>query len=723
MPDRFQLDAVCEEQRARLLDCVVWIFFDFISLYQYCQDSDQRKLFNLALGNMHVLYAHELIEVQIIEVLTPKSVRGLYTSRRLIPVYWEKKKKGKSKKGNGEFRRVPVKYLKLNATPYEERGWCQAEKQWASHRASLKGDSVPLPPEMFRKQMGQLKFTHRSDSDKVLELQQKYFYEKAACTTQLLVERLNPEKLAVLLAALPFYTGLKEVMVKASPAQAWKVALAVVMSGACELLIECRSLLDEDAIGLAADLSKACCAHIQRVQLNCDFVGETGRDALQQAMKQHDATFVIQALDLGRNSVGQEVEDVPPEQDCAALHILVSKRKQLAKWPATARHPHLVARHAGSPNAFGNATKCPLTIRCLAGPAFELDVNALETGLDVGRRVAERTGRPAECLRLTSGGRIIDHRHPLLQQVQDQEVTYVVVSGSPHRAAADGDVATLLCLYDYGEETRKSLADKDIHGWVPAQWAAKNGRVQVLQLLYDLDETTRESLTAPKCYSLAQLAARSGHVGVLQLLFDLDEDTRKSLTVSDPDGWAPAHWAAQNGQVGVLQLLYDLDDETRASLTYRDRWCWMPACLAAENGHVAVLQLFYELDGEIRKSLTLQLRKNKANTDICLWTPAHLAAQNGHAGVLQLLYDVGFRKSLAQKTVEGWDPALLALNEGHVGVLQLLQNLAGRYPSRSEFPQLFKSFYFRGDGPPGQYLTDREPFPGEVMGWPICPVW
>ena len=73
---RFQLDAIVEEFRPRLLDFVVWIFYDFVSLHQYIRNEDQERLFRRALRNMFVMYSHDAVEVHRTEMLTPENVRA-----------------------------------------------------------------------------------------------------------------------------------------------------------------------------------------------------------------------------------------------------------------------------------------------------------------------------------------------------------------------------------------------------------------------------------------------------------------------------------------------------------------------------------------------------------------------------------------------------------------------------------------------------------------------
>ena len=73
----------------------------------------------------------------------------------------------------------------------------------------------------------------------------------------------------------------------------------------------------------------------------------------------------------------------------------------------------------------GRGSMWPLTIHNAAGATFELHVDDVETGQDVRRRVAGSVGLSAASIALTSGGRVLDLHQPLLQQIQNQELTYV----------------------------------------------------------------------------------------------------------------------------------------------------------------------------------------------------------------------------------------------------------------------------------------------------------
>ena len=67
-----------------------------------------------------------------------------------------------------------------------------------------------------------------------------------------------------------------------------------------------------------------------------------------------------------------------------------------------------------------------VSVHCLAGSSFELEVNFAETGWEVAERIAAGVGHPAGLLVLTSGGCVIDQGQLLLHQVQHDEIWYLV---------------------------------------------------------------------------------------------------------------------------------------------------------------------------------------------------------------------------------------------------------------------------------------------------------
>lgn len=234
-PWGFQLHSITQIERSTSSNQVVWLFYDYTSLYQYGERTElQEHLFRQALDHMHTLYAHEAVKVHILDELTPAT----WKHQGSIQAY--------SERGRAVLA-MSIDQLKLNTTPYMLRGWCQAEMQWASLRISLER-SFPLPPELFRKRVDELglQFTHQDDKELVMKLQQKVFEEKVLSTRQLEVAgNLNEEALEVLCAALPFYKELDEIVVNGNRLSG-SAAVAVVRTQAKFLQMESCGLKDED---------------------------------------------------------------------------------------------------------------------------------------------------------------------------------------------------------------------------------------------------------------------------------------------------------------------------------------------------------------------------------------------------------------------------------------------------------------------------------------------
>ena len=70
--------------------------------------------------------------------------------------------------------------------------------------------------------------------------------------------------------------------------------------------------------------------------------------------------------------------------------------------------------------------KRTVSVYCLAGSSFELEVDSAQTGWEAAERIARRVVQPAGLLVLTSGGCLIDQRQLLLHQLQHDEIWYVV---------------------------------------------------------------------------------------------------------------------------------------------------------------------------------------------------------------------------------------------------------------------------------------------------------
>eukprot|EP00439_Symbiodinium_sp_Y106_P008193 s1649_g1.t1 len=93
---------------------------------------------------------------------------------------------------------------------------------------------------------------------------------------------------------------------------------------------------------------------------------------------------------------------------------------------AMADHIHPKASAPQPAEAVPERAKRTVSVRCLAGSSFELEVGSAETGREVAERIAAAVGRPAGLLVLTSSGCVIDQCQLLLHQVQHDEIWYVV---------------------------------------------------------------------------------------------------------------------------------------------------------------------------------------------------------------------------------------------------------------------------------------------------------
>ena len=162
-PYNFQLEQIVE--RFQHLNGSVWIFFDFVSLYQYPRlNVYQEESFHKAMDGMHILYSHDWMHVEILDELTPTARKNDMKARGHCTQIFNK--------GSGKVESIPVRNLKENVTPFGQRGWCNSESEWSSLR-DIVDQRVPTPPELFGKRLDKLVFTHRSDSETVARLHDK----------------------------------------------------------------------------------------------------------------------------------------------------------------------------------------------------------------------------------------------------------------------------------------------------------------------------------------------------------------------------------------------------------------------------------------------------------------------------------------------------------------------------------------------------------------------
>lgn len=198
----------------------IWVFVDYTSLYQYLRKPEEDRSFKLAMRNMHCMYAHECTITFRIEKLTPEDVfEKAIRDSETVTIF---------DATSNTVKPVLIENLIRNTTSYDERGWCIAEIEWSSDRAStgqhqvidIVGNTrdalalkarVPTAPEDFGMNMKMAKFTHRSDEVQVISLQEKIFLEKVTRNETLSLEGLPRNELRALAQALPFFEVLQAI--------------------------------------------------------------------------------------------------------------------------------------------------------------------------------------------------------------------------------------------------------------------------------------------------------------------------------------------------------------------------------------------------------------------------------------------------------------------------------------------------------------------------------
>eukprot|EP00434_Breviolum_minutum_P043554 symbB.v1.2.038832.t1/scaffold6196.1/size20165/2 len=206
---------------AEVVDVNSWYFYDYMSLYQFKRNlASQEKSFRRAMANMHVLYAHEHSSTARIETLAPLDEMHVDAT---VLVYHAP---------SDEVKPVPVADLIANRLAYRDRGWCIAELCWSSTRSfgssskeidetgpgtvDMTGQA-PMPPDVFIPRFKEkLQFTHRSDIDAVLKLQEKVFHEKAGKNEVLILTNLSRAEAEVAIKALPHYRVLRRLEITRS---------------------------------------------------------------------------------------------------------------------------------------------------------------------------------------------------------------------------------------------------------------------------------------------------------------------------------------------------------------------------------------------------------------------------------------------------------------------------------------------------------------------------
>ncbi|CAE7254094.1 NLRC3 [Symbiodinium natans] len=213
---QLQIISDCTRLYAEAYDAPVWLFLDQVSLFQFKRTEDQDKSFRLGMGHMHLLYCHEhTMTLRVHSISSNQEWEQREAEGHVVDIY---------DADSGVVRAVPLNKLTRNQNEYLARGWCQAEYEWSSTRAHSAGNQrvdvsqdekadlkgkVPMVPVEFRKRLDELKFTHRSDSDAVCQLQEKVFFEKVTTCKDLKLEFLDQDACHALAECLPYYESLE----------------------------------------------------------------------------------------------------------------------------------------------------------------------------------------------------------------------------------------------------------------------------------------------------------------------------------------------------------------------------------------------------------------------------------------------------------------------------------------------------------------------------------
>ncbi|CAE7280273.1 NLRC3 [Symbiodinium natans] len=322
----------CGHQLAHIANCTslyhaahgvpIWLFVDYVSLYQYRRTPHQDESFKAAMANMHVFYTHEASYTLRIETLTPETLWEQHLDA-LIHVYHEP---------SGCVQPIPLRSLTRNPTKYRLRGWCQAEIEWSSCRsktfrnqqidlscaegagAAMLGrealtGKVPMPPQVFRQSMTNLKFTHRSDLEAVLQLQAKVYQEKISGCETAIFEHLAAAEVSVLAKALPDYRclrSLKLLRFECGEQEAAELAEAIQRSTSLEALELSTSTTQLDFYrGHIREVANPSAMHMTK--------------AVAEMLR---STPALTTLSLGCIKVGEDVDSQlhkPPIQDLADM--------------------------------------------------------------------------------------------------------------------------------------------------------------------------------------------------------------------------------------------------------------------------------------------------------------------------------------------------------------------------------------------------------------------
>ncbi|CAE7833771.1 NLRC3, partial [Symbiodinium sp. CCMP2592] len=288
-----------------------WLFIDYTCLFQFQRLlQKENDSFRRAMQHMHVLYCHDATSTLRIESLTPKAdIEDAEKKGDCVMIYHH---------SSGLVEKVPVTELVMNRTPYTQRGWCIAEREWSSTRAATnlsrevdasegeKGGIAPMVPDAFRKSVAhQLKFTHKNDKETVCRLQEEVYKEKAETCRNLRLADLGAEALEIGLSSLELYPILERLEITQCELTPKLPLLfkAVEEKKLPQLQLQHNNLSEEAACQLAEALQTN--ATLSVLSLDHEHIGVGGVKALAQVLQDNSSL-----TDLTLNNVGSGNEGV-----------------------------------------------------------------------------------------------------------------------------------------------------------------------------------------------------------------------------------------------------------------------------------------------------------------------------------------------------------------------------------------------------------------------------
>ncbi|CAE7685976.1 Nlrc3 [Symbiodinium sp. CCMP2592] len=276
---------------AKALTGKEWLFIDYVSLYQFQRLSQKQNVsFGRAMQHMHVLYCHEKSSTLRIESLTPEAdIAAAERKQECLMMYHHP---------TGLVKPVPVTELVKNRTPYKQRGWCAAEREWSSTRTDTnlsrevdapegeKGGIAPMVPEAFRQSVAnQLKFTHVDDVETVCRLQAEVYKEKAEMCKSLRLVDLGAEALDIALSGLERYPVLESLeIVHCELRPKLPLLLKVLKENKLpQLHLQHNELFEEGTLQVVEALA----LQLAALSVGHDRMGVAGVKALAEAVKQN----------------------------------------------------------------------------------------------------------------------------------------------------------------------------------------------------------------------------------------------------------------------------------------------------------------------------------------------------------------------------------------------------------------------------------------------------